>query len=142
MGREAEIREALAEHAGRFGPMQTMLATVQSVDVDALTCVLVDDDELTYEDVRLRPVLDGKRSLTIFPKIDTWALAVRIEEGNDWMVIAVGEADKYSIVKDDDSLKEVLQLIIEGVIQIVVVEGNNPDYTKLQTALRKLNNLM
>lgn len=90
MSKQAEIRQALADHARRYGPQQTMLATVLSVSEDDFTCVLQDDDngELKYEDVRLRPVLDGNESVTIFPKAGTWALATRVEEDEDWMVIA------------------------------------------------------
>jgi hypothetical protein len=74
------------------------------------------------------------------------------------MAIAFGEIDKWRlkigesvveatsagllIQKQDDTLKQVLQLLIEAVQVIVVVQGTNPDYTKLTEAMNKLNNLL
>lgn len=100
MGKHEEILEGLRNHASKVGPQATMLAKVKSVDEAKFTCVL-DDDGLEYLDVRLRPVLDGKQSITAFPKINTWALAVRIEDGEDWMVIALGEVDKVRMLQGD-----------------------------------------
>lgn len=157
MGKEAEIRQALANHAKRYGPMQTMLAVVESVDEANYTCVLVDEDELTYT-CRLRPVLDGLQSTTIFPLVGTWVLAIRIEEDEEWMLIAAGEGARYrikigaceletdgthwSIKKGNDSLKDVMKLTIEAVQKIVVLQGTNADRGKLVSALSKLNNIM
>lgn len=167
MSKQDEIRKALGAFSSRYGPQNTMLATVKSVDEGEFTCVLVDDDndELEYPDVRLRPVLDGNESITVFPKVGTWALVVRIEEDEDWMVIAVGEADKISnlaeteiksivgtseftiddgflMQKGSDTLKQILTLIVEAVQPIVVIYGNNPVYAKLTQALTKINNLL
>lgn len=93
-----KIRKLLRQMANEVGPAPTMLAKVTSVDEAEKTCVLTDDQtNLPYEDVRLRPVLDATKSITLIPKVGTWALAVRIEDEDEWMVIAVGEADKILI---------------------------------------------
>lgn len=135
-----------------FGPDATMLAVVQSVDEDACTCVLKDDDneELVYEDVRLRPVIDGNESVTIFPKEGTWALAIRIEEDEDWMVIAVGEADKVRIVsagcdfevsdgflikKGSETLKKILNDLMTAIKAIVVPTNVGPSGNPLNAAV-------
>lgn len=98
MTREQEIRDALKEFASKVGPLGSVLGTVKSVDAGAFTCVLYDEDSNTeLIDVRLRPVLDDNDFLTVIPKVDTWALAIRIEEDEDWMILAVGEADKWKI---------------------------------------------
>lgn len=157
MSEKAElIRQGLQHLGKKVGPVQTMLAQVESIDEDAATCVL-DEDGLLVNDVRLRPVLNGKESITIYPKPGCWVLAVRIEDDEDWMVVAADEVDKYRLkvgdteleVKDgflvkrgEDTLKEVLQLIIEAVSVVVVLQGTNPDYTKLQEALTKAQNLL
>lgn len=160
MAEKAEqIRQALKRMAGELGPDNTLLAQVKSVNSEDLTCDLYDDDSgVDFVDVRLRPVIDGKESITIFPKVDTWVLAVRIEESDDWMIIAVGEADKWRlsigetvieqdstgllIQKQADTLKQIVQLIIESVQQIVVLQGTNPNYDKLLQATAKLNNVL
>lgn len=159
MGREEQIRQLLDERAARVGPSPTMLATVQSVDEAEETCVLWDEETaLEYYDVRLRPVLDGKESITIFPKVKSWCLAVRLENTEEWMVVACSEADKWrlkigeaiieqdaiglQIKKQNDTLRQALELIIQAVMAVVVIQGTNPDYTKLQQALTKIQNIL
>jgi hypothetical protein len=97
MDKKQQIRERLRTMAGKDGPVQTLLAIVESVDVDEYTCVLNDDDILIY-DVRLRPVINENESLTLVPKVGSWVLAIRIEDDEEWMVIAVDEVDRYRIV--------------------------------------------
>lgn len=98
----AKIRKRLHEMARELGPAPTMLAKVAFVNLIDRTCTLIDDQtSLPYNDVRLRPVQDATKSITIIPKLNTWALAVRIEDTDEWMVIAVGEADKILIDCDE-----------------------------------------
>lgn len=159
MGKTEEIRKALAKFSSNYGPQNTMLATVESVDEGEFTCILKDDDndELIYEDVRLRPVLDGNESVTVFPKVGTWALAVRIEEDEQWMVIACGEADKISsladteikskvgtseftiddgflIKKGSETLKEIMDDLLEGIQQLTVNTNVGPSSVPINIA--------
>lgn len=48
---------------------------------------------------------------------------------------------KFTISVDNNSLKDALTLIIQAVQQIMVMQGNNPDYAKLSQALTKVNNI-
>jgi len=66
MEKDEQIREGLQKIAAGFGPVATMLVKVLSVDEDAKTCEVLDDN-ITYYDVRLRPVLNGNESITIYP---------------------------------------------------------------------------
>lgn len=93
MSLQAQIREALLDLGGKVGPIQTLLVKVVSVNEGEMTCV-VDDDGHQITDVRLRPVLNGKEAMTLFPKVGVWALVTRIEEDSEWMVIACDEVDK------------------------------------------------
>lgn len=159
MAKDEEIRRGLAQLAAQHGPAATMIATVQSVDEDSLTCVLTDD--LTGQeipDVQLRPTLDGNKSLTLFPKIGSKAVAVRLEGGLEWMLIAAGQLDKWQlniaqttleqsasgllVQNGSDKLSDALNLIIDAVMQIVVIEGQNPDFVKLQEAKQKIQNIL
>lgn len=97
MDKKQQIRERLRALAAMEGPLQTLLATVESVDLEEYTCVLNDDDIILH-DVRLRPVINDKESITLVPKVGSWVLAVRIEDDADWMVMAVDEVEKYRIV--------------------------------------------
>jgi hypothetical protein len=159
MGREEQIRELLDERAARVGPQPTMLATVRDVNITEATCVLYDaETNLEYYDVRLRPVIDGSESLTVFPKKNSWCLAARIEGTDEWMVLAcsiidtwrlkIGEAlieqnaTGLQIKKQNDSLLDALEMIIQAVMKVAVVQGTNPDYAKLQQALTKIQNIL
>lgn len=159
MDKQTQIRNRLKEIAQQVGPTVTMLAQVKSVDEGEMTCVLYDaESDLDFFDVRLRPVIDGKEFLTILPKVDSWVLAVRLEDDDEWQAIAFGEVDKWRlkigeaiieqdaagllIQKQSDTLKQILQLVIEAVQVTVVLQGTNPDYTKLTQAMTKLNNLL
>lgn len=76
------------------GPAVTNIAKVKSVDEAKATCELEDEDGQLIFDVRLRPVLTGKKSFMQIPKVGTYVLAVRIEDDEDWMVIGCDEVEK------------------------------------------------
>lgn len=154
---DTDILELFDARIKRNPTAVTLMGKVKSVDEAAYTCV-VDDDGVDVPEVRLRPVLDDKESLTIFPKPGTWALAVRLEDTEEWMLIAAGEALKYRIKQNDlvfemdgnqiliektgANLMEIIKSICEACLQIVVIQGNNPDYTKLTDALTKVQLLL
>ena len=48
---------------------------------------------------------------------------------------------KYNIKNNSVSVKTIITEIIQAVQQIVVLQGNNPDYAKLTQALTDTNNL-
>lgn len=153
-----QIRERLRQMASEVGPDNTLIGKVSSVDEDNLVCDIKDDDGLDFYDVRLQPVLDGNESVTLFPKVGCWAVAIRLEDSDDFFLIACTELDKWRLTvgetiveqnsngllvkKGDDTLKEALSLIVEAVQVIVVSSGTNPDYTKLIQAQAKINNLL
>lgn len=95
MATEEQIRKGLQELASRFGPQVSNIAKIKSVDEGKGTCVLIDEDDQEYVDVRLRPVLTGKESFIQVPKIGTQVLAIRIEDDDAWMVMAHDETEKF-----------------------------------------------
>jgi hypothetical protein len=141
----------------RLAPNTIRPATVTAInDDDTVAVVLSDDTEV--DDVRLRSVVKTGNKKIAVPALQSIVLVGRIEGSDEYVVIAMEEIDKEVIVigtvryevddtgflfqKGDDTLKEVLSLLIESVQQIVVIEGNNPDYDKLTQALTKTNNLL
>lgn len=105
MDKQEQIRSALRKFTAP--ETATILAIVTSVDEGEKTVVLKDDQTGDkFFDVRLRPVIDGKDFLTIIPKIGTWCLAIRIEDDNEWVVLAVAEAAKYSIKIGETEFKQ------------------------------------
>jgi hypothetical protein len=95
-GRKEQIRSALKKLAGEVGPPATMLAQVVSVDEEARTCTLKDED-FEFFDIRLRPVESENESIEIFPKVGSWVLAARIESDEEFMVIGYDEIDSWRI---------------------------------------------
>lgn len=95
MAQPEQIREALGLLAKNNSAALSNLAKVKSVNEAKATCILIDEDGQEYLDVRLRPVLTGKQSFLQIPKIGSTVLAVRIEDDEDWMVIASDEVDKF-----------------------------------------------
>lgn len=144
MNKSERIREGLKKFSSQFGPAPTLLAIVQSVDEENQTCVLIDDDNdgTVYNDVRLRPVIDGNSSVVIFPTVGTYALAIMIEGGEDadWMLLAAGQIDKviytcgvfiltvsntgFSIKSNEDSLKNILNDFSTAIQQLTVTAPN------------------
>jgi hypothetical protein len=89
-----QIREGFEKMAKMHGPAVSNIAKVKSVNESKATCTLVDEDGQEYLNVRLRPVLTGKKSCILVPKVGSFVLAVRIEDDDDWMIIAADEVTK------------------------------------------------
>jgi hypothetical protein len=102
--KEEQIRRALKEMASEVGPDSSLVAKVKSVDETNLTCDLIDDQsQLDFNDVLLRPVIDGSESLTIIPKVNSWVLAIRMEDSDDWVIIYCCDVAKFRLKCDDIS---------------------------------------
>lgn len=127
MEKSEQIRQRLKQMAMGVGPKCSLLGTVKSVNETERTCVIYDDDlDIDFEDVRLRPVLDGNDSLVLVPKINSWALAVRIEDEDEWMLIAAGEFEKVLIT-------------CENVVFNGGEKGGLVNWTEVKTELDKTN---
>lgn len=152
MDKKEQIRKGLKDLAASTGPLQTILATVVSVDEDELTCVL-EEDGLEIFDVRLRPVINENESVTIIPKEGSWVMATRIEDEAEWMVIAVDEIEKYRIVVGDMlfEMKDGKFMVKSGVenlgkciddliaqIQLIYAPKNTAAITAIQLRFKQL----
>ncbi|KFF26806.1 hypothetical protein [Chryseobacterium vrystaatense] len=89
------IREGLRQIASSHAPAVSNIAQVKFVDEEKAICILIDEDGQEYLDVRLRPVLTGNKSFIQIPTIGSYVLAVRVEDDDDWMVIACDEVEKF-----------------------------------------------
>lgn len=131
MATPEQIREALNQMAKKHGPAVSNIAKVKLVDETKATCVLVDEDGQEIFDVRLRPVLTGKKSFILVPKVGSYVLAVRVEDDDDWMVIAADEITKvgyyvgtvlfeidatgFLLKKENETLKKIMIDLIGAV---------------------------
>lgn len=126
MATEEQIREGFRQMAQRFGPAVSNIAVVKSVNEDEATCVLIDEDEQEYLDVRLRPVLTGKQSFLQVPKVGSHVLAIRIEDDDDWMIIAQDETEKFLWVTPNAKIE---------VSEKILIEANNKNLLSLMERL-------
>jgi hypothetical protein len=126
-----QIRAALELMAKKSGPAVSNIAKVKSVDEAKATCTLIDEDDQEYLNVRLRPVLTGKKSFILVPKVGSYVLAVRIEDDDDWMIIAADEIEKigyyigstileidatgFLLQKENETLKKILADLVGAV---------------------------
>ncbi|HLO38374.1 MAG TPA: hypothetical protein VK173_07790 [Lacibacter sp.] len=150
-----DIKQGFEQIAMRFGPASIQPAVVKSVEADDTITVEL-SSELEIEGVRLRAVVKDGAKLVIEPKIGSTVQIAAIDNSKEFIVVAVEEFEKITIEKDgleitiDDkieiknglnSLKSVLDKIIEACQVIVVAQGNNPDYVKLANAKTQVTNL-
>jgi len=131
-----QLRQALAEHASRYGPPQSILGTVAEVQSDAGTCTVKDDDDSPpYYGVRLTPAITTGQNLRIVPKAGSLCLMVRIEGSEtDWWLLWAEEIDKWQLHADGayieadeqgiklsrstDGLREVLTDLVTQILAI------------------------
>lgn len=155
---EDDIKKQLQLLAGEFGPAQIISAKVLSVNIDEDSIAVAVDGGLEIDDVRLKSIIKAGNKLVLRPTVNSTVLIGRIENSDEWVMISPDEIDSMTMIigdvkldvdetgflfqKEESTLKELVQLVIEAVEQIVVIEGNNPDYIKLAQAKTILNNLL
>lgn len=159
MGLELEqFKEELKTFIKNLCPDTIQQATVIAINDDDDTIAVTLSDDKNIPDVRLKSVVkQGNKKITK-PSLNSSVLVGRIEGSDEYVVIANESIDEekiiigttqfivnengFTIIKGNDDLKDALTLIVQAVQQIVVIYGNNPDYTKLQTALTKIDNIL
>lgn len=153
---ENEIKELLKKFSEQFGPVIIIEADVLSINDDD-TMVAGLPGGITIDDVRLKSVVQGGSCFKIIPEIGSTVCIGRIASSDEWVLVSTGNIEKmmvefntlkfrlredgFYLKKGNDNIKEVFENIIESVMQIVVMNGSNPNYEKLQTALQKTQNL-
>jgi hypothetical protein len=154
---EQQIKDQFLKVAAKVGPDVILPATVLNVnDDDTLHVQFSDDSEI--DDVRLRSVVKDGNRFVILPAVGSTVQVARIENSDEYVVIAVEDITKSKCVigstsfdidaagillqKDNDTLKQALKLLIEAVQAIVVIQGTNPDQVKLQQSFTMIENIL
>lgn len=153
MATPEQIRARLKEIAEESGPAVSNIAKVKSVNEEKATCILVDENGQETFNVRLRPVLTGKKSFILVPKVGSFVLAIRVEDDDDWMIIAADEVEKigyyfgntileidatgFLFQKENETLKKILADLL-GAIKGMSFSLTTPDTINGITTL--LNN--
>lgn len=134
--------------------------TGTAINVTDDGCDVEVDGEPRLTDVRFYAIIDEVASkIVVRPKegskvlvgiIDgmiTEAFVVQCSEIES-VSLKIGEvllfvnSDGVVVKKAEDSLMQALKLMIEAVLQIVVIYGNNPNYMKLNESMRIIQNIL
>ena len=158
---EADIRNKLWELSKSVGPEVSNIARVIEVNEDEALCQLEDEDGQLIPDVRLRPVLTGKKSFIQIPKVGSLVLAIRIEDTDEWMIIAsdeiekvawyVGETsieltDKVHIEAGGENLADLIERLFDAILRMRFTTNSGPtirlinqqEFKKLKSDFEKL----
>ena len=108
------LRAGFERMAKSLAPAVSNIARVKSVNESQATCILIDEDNQEFLDVRLKPVISDNKSFLQIPKIGTYVLAVRVEDDDDWMVIASDQVDKFLWVVGDTKLELTDKICMEA----------------------------
>lgn len=130
-----EIRDRLIEMAGTYAPAVSVLAKVKSVDEDECTCVLVDDDGQEFFEVRIRPITGKNKYFLQIPKNNSFVLAVRIEDTEEWQIVACDEVKKVQLIVGD------IEVVISET-DILMNGGELGGLIKISELTAKLNELV
>lgn len=98
---EAKIRKLLTEFIGSREP--SILAKVKDVNELECTCTL-DDDGSDLFNVRLRPITGENIGIVEVPEVGSFALAIKIEGSDSWMVVACSKVKKIKWLCNEISI--------------------------------------
>jgi hypothetical protein len=136
-----DINREFENFSRRHGPAAIVPAEVISVNEDEATVHIKFSDDSEIDDARLKSVISDDAGIYALPSVGSTIQVARIENSDEYIVVAMDKVEKVVIKNDGSSLKEILNLIIEAVQKIMVMQGNNPDFIKLAQAKTKTNNL-
>lgn len=91
---DEDIRQALLRSTK--GKQVTVLAEVKAVDSTKRTCD-IDDDGVVLYGIRLQSITEGSTGLTLYPKVGSMVLCLRVEDSDDYMVVHASEIEKAEV---------------------------------------------
>jgi hypothetical protein len=134
MATEDEIRKGLQEIAGAFAPAVSNIAQVKSVNGQECTCTLVDDDGQEFFEVRLHPVTGKNNGFLQIPEVGTFVLAVRMEDSEDWMVVACDKIARIQVLIGQESLSGIISDLFAAILKMTFTNTAGTTGTTLNAA--------
>lgn len=133
---EADVRKLLKNFIGEQD--FTLLAKVTAVDENALTCTL-DNDGVEIFDVRIMPVTGNANGIRLIPKLESYVLACKIENSEQYMINGCSEIDKWLLTINGKKLSVTTDGFVfndgeKGLVKIdKMISWMQKVYTDLQT---------
>lgn len=154
MGAKAEqiiqrIRE-ISTGGNSLANASTYRATILSIDKAKSLCVVrvLQNEDLVLEDVSLRAVDDGQANgFILYPAIGSAVLVSKIEGQDNYYLEMVSEIETVRIEnKTGESIKKLLDDLIDAITQITVPTGVGPsgtpinalNFTEIKTRINQL----
>lgn len=130
-----DIKRELGKYAGQFAPASIKVAQVLAINSDE-TIKVTTGSGAEHDDVRLRSVIrNATTKIVVTPAINSAVLIGKIEDGNEYVVVAVDEVAKVQVV-----LSASISLVIDA--NGITMNGGQLDgLVKLGALLTKLNAL-
>jgi len=148
-----DLTKELAKFAAQFGPEVFLEAEVVSVDAQEYQADLKTDEGLVLYDCRLRALISGNKSLDILPKIGSKVLVSKLDE-DEFFVVACDEIDSFKVTtgntvvdidadgvgiqKGDESLKGILNSLVDEILKIYA-PMNKPGLALIK---QRINNIL
>lgn len=107
-----------------------MLGFVREVDRDKRMCT-VEDDGVMHYGVRLQCVTGSEAGLVIYPSRGAAVLAVRVEQTEQWVVVAASEVEGWRVDAGERSIE------MDG--EAVIFNGGTVGVTKSDVVTERLN---
>ena len=128
-----DIKRELGKYAGRFAPASIITATVKAVNSDE-TIIVTTGSGAEIDDVRLRSVIrNATTKIVVTPALNSAVLIGKIEDGSEYVVVAVDEVTKVEVV-----LSATISIMIDA--NGITMNGGSLDgLVKLGALLTKLN---
>ncbi|MCC8146455.1 MAG: hypothetical protein LIO93_08480 [Bacteroidales bacterium] len=118
MWNDNELRQLLSSFVKDHGNgIATLAGTVKDVNIKKCTCT-ISDDGADYFNVRLKPVTGTNKGLLKVPKKGSHALAVKIEESEQWMLIACSEIDKIEMIVNEEDIYSIVTELIDQIKEL------------------------
>ncbi|OWP84351.1 hypothetical protein BWK59_05875 [Flavobacterium davisii] len=151
-----EFRKRFQDLASQYGPAVSTIAKVKNIDQDQWLCSLEDEDGQEIPAVRLRPVQSSNKSVLLLPAIGSFVLAVRVEDDEDWLIIACDKLERVGIYvektlleidkegfllkKENESLKAILSDLVGYIKAMSFTVSTTGSATAQSGATQILNN--
>jgi hypothetical protein len=144
-----QIKEQLGDFASKYGPKAIVPAIVLAVNTDDTIKVAFSDDS-EIDDVRLKSVVKDGNKVLLIPAVASTVMVARIENSDEFIVIAVDEVSKLVTVidtvrqeidsdgfvfkKGNNTLWDAMKLLFEALEVVVILQGKQIDFVKLAQA--------
>ncbi|RAJ75536.1 hypothetical protein CLV59_109150 [Chitinophaga dinghuensis] len=137
-----DIAQAMASFSSRFGPLTILPAKAGEFNEEDNTIKVLLDSGLEIPDARLKSVVKGGGKVILVPVKDSVVQIARIENSDEFIVVAVDEVSQvlycidktvmkmdskgYLLKKDDETLRKIMDDLLDGIMNMRFTTQSGP----------------